>query len=105
MLKWKQIRRKSIIKNHWIQVHKDTVQLPNHIVLNDFYVIYLPDAVAVVALDADNSIILKEEYRYPVGETLIEIPAGGFEADEIDGLQAAKRELLEETGYASEEWV
>ena len=104
-MKWKQLSRKSIIKNHWMQVHKDTIQLPSHIVVNDFYVIDMPDAAAVVALDTDNNIILKEEYRYPVGETLIEIPAGGFEADEIDGLQVAKRELLEETGYVSEEWV
>ena len=49
------------------------------------------------------NIILKKEYRYCYGRDLIEIPAGGFERGE-EGLEVAKRELLEETGYISEDW-
>ena len=41
---------------------------------------------------------MKKEYRYCYGRDLIEIPAGGFERGE-EGLEVAKRELLEETGY------
>lgn len=47
---------------------------------------------------------MKSEYRYCYGRSLIEVPAGTFEADETDGLAVAKRELLEETGYVSDEW-
>ena len=48
--------------------------------------------------------ILKKEYRYCYDRDLIEVPAGTFEEDETDGLAVAKRELLEETGYESDEW-
>ena len=51
-----------------------------------------------------NQIILKKEYRHCYGEELIEIPAGVLEDCE-DPLNAAKRELEEETGYRSEKWT
>lgn len=59
----------------------------------------------IVALIEDNSVLLKSEYRYSCGEDLIECPAGTFDKDEIDPLIVAKRELLEETGYISENWT
>ena len=52
----------------------------------------------------DANIILKKEYRYFYDRDLIEVPAGTFEEGETDGLSVAKRELLEETGYISEDW-
>ena len=57
-----------------------------------------------MALDDAGNIILKREYRYCYDRDLIEIPAGTFEEGETDGLSVAKRELLEETGYISEDW-
>ena len=59
----------------------------------------------VAAITADGQIILKTEYRYAVGEEVIECPAGMFEETETDPLVVAKRELLEETGYTSEDWT
>lgn len=57
-----------------------------------------------MAPDDEGNIILKKEYRYCYGRNLIEIPAGTFEENETDGLAVAKRELLEETGYVSDDW-
>ena len=57
-----------------------------------------------MALDDAGNIILKKEYRYCYDRDLIEVPAGTFEEGETDGLSVAKRELLEETGYISEDW-
>jgi ADP-ribose pyrophosphatase len=54
-------------------------------------------AVAMVPIDAQGNVVLVSQYRHPVGETLLEIPAGRLEAGE-DPLQCAARELAEEIG-------
>jgi len=56
------------------------------------------DCVAVVAVDADSSVLLVSQFRTPVEKELLEIPAGGIEADE-DPVAAVRRELGEEIGY------
>ncbi len=56
-------------------------------------------AVAIIAVK-DEHIILVKQYRYPIGELLLEIPAGKIESGET-ALQTAQRELLEETGFQS----
>ncbi|HQU45633.1 MAG: DNA mismatch repair protein MutT [Planctomycetia bacterium 21-64-5] len=63
-------------------------------------------AVVIVAVTDDRRLLLAEQYRIPVGKRVIELPAGlvgdieGEETDELEG--AARRELLEETGYEAE---
>lgn len=61
-------------------------------------------AVAVLAADADGSIYLVRQFRYPVGRELLEVPAGKLEAGESP-LECAKRELLEECGVVAESWA
>lgn len=59
--------------------------------------------VAVVALDGQDNVCLVKQYRYPVQEELLEIPAGMIEPGE-DSLACAQRELLEETGITAQSW-
>lgn len=61
-------------------------------------------AVAVVALDADDRVVLIHQYRYPLDRRLWEIPAGLLDVAGEDPLQTAKRELAEEAGLAAEQW-
>lgn len=105
MKPWKTILTEELLHNRWIRVRKDTVELPNKLVIDDFYVVTISDAAAVVAITPERNILLKKEYRYACNEALIEIPAGMLEPDETDGLEAARRELLEETGYVSDNWT
>ncbi len=56
------------------------------------------DCVAVVAIDAENNVLLVRQFRHAVGKELLEIPAGGIEGDETPE-QAVQREMQEETGY------
>jgi ADP-ribose pyrophosphatase len=63
-----------------------------------------PGACAVVALDAENNIILEKQYRTPVGMVITEIPAGKLDPGE-EPLTCAKRELEEETGYTAESFT
>lgn len=104
MEKWKTKKTEKLIDTQWVKVRRDAVELPNGQAIEDFYAITINDAAAIVALDDAGNIILKKEYRYCYDRDLIEVPAGTFEEGETDGLSVAKRELLEETGYISEDW-
>jgi ADP-ribose pyrophosphatase len=57
-----------------------------------------PDAIAVVAVDADGLLLLERQYRYPARQELLEIPAGSIEPGE-DPEEAVRREMQEETGF------
>lgn len=61
-------------------------------------------AVAIVPITKDNKIVLVKQYRYPMGQTVLEIPAGKIDQGENDTLETAKRELKEETGYTAEQF-
>jgi 8-oxo-dGTP pyrophosphatase MutT (NUDIX family) len=63
-----------------------------------------PGAVAVVALDDDDRVVLVNQYRHPVGQRLDELPAGLLDVDGEPPLAAAKRELFEEAGLTAREW-
>ena len=63
-----------------------------------------PGAVAVIALNENQEVLLIKQYRHPVRTYLWEIPAGLLDIPGESKLEAAKRELLEETGYIADEW-
>lgn len=70
----------------------------------DFFVIRAPDWVNVVALTADDQILLIEQWRHGVQHATLEIPGGMVDPGESP-LDAARRELKEETGYEAEGWT
>jgi ADP-ribose pyrophosphatase len=67
-------------------------------------VVHHPGAVAVVALDDQDRVVLLRQYRHPVGGYLWELPAGLRDSDGEAPLEAAKRELAEETQLAAGRW-
>jgi len=72
-------------------------------VLKREYVVH-PGAVAIIALNEKQEILLIKQYRHPVRERLWEIPAGLLDVEGEQKLDAAKRELMEETGYVAGSW-
>lgn len=58
----------------------------------------------VIVAEQEGKILLVKQYRYPVEKTLLELPAGRLDKSNESLLEAAKRELLEETGYIASEW-
>ena len=102
---WKKVSSEEIVSNRWIGVTKEKVQLPNGEVIEDFYKVRVSNSSAVIALTDEGNIVLKSEYRHCYEKELIEVPSGVFEPGESDPLDVAKRELLEETGYASDDWT
>ena len=101
---WKTINSETIVSDKYCTVKRNQVQLPDGVEFNDFYTVTIPDAALVVAITSDSHIILKREYRFACGEDILECPAGMVESGE-DPLTTAKRELLEETGYVSDQWT
>jgi 8-oxo-dGTP pyrophosphatase MutT (NUDIX family) len=71
----------------------------------DFYVLDAPNWVNVVAVTDDRRVVLVEQYRQGVERTTIEIPGGMVDPDDASPEAAARRELLEETGFASDRWL
>ena len=95
-LEEKTLSRKDIFKGHIIDVHVDEVLLPNG---NKSFreVVDHVDGVAVLALDADNNVMMVTQYRYVFSRNMLEIPAGKLDAGE-DPATGALRELREEVG-------
>lgn len=92
-----------VYAGNFFRLRRDVVRLPDGTHAVREYIRH-PGAVAVVALFEDGRVLLERQHRYPHGRDFIEIPAGKLEPDEPHE-QTAKRELLEETGYAAAEWT
>ena len=84
-----------------LDVRLDIIRLPDGRVAEREYVRH-NGAVAIMAVKNDGSIIMEEQFRYAQGRTFLEIPAGKLDFPDEDHLEAAKRELREETGAVAE---
>ena len=98
---WKRLARKTLVDTPFIKVHEDTVELPNGKVFDDYSVVKLGNPVIVIAVDEQQRVLFQHEYRYAHDKILTSVPAGMIDEGETP-LQAAERELLEETGYTAE---
>ncbi|MDK9722574.1 MAG: NUDIX hydrolase [Rhodospirillales bacterium] len=86
-----------------LRVWRQRVGLPDGRQVDDFWRIEVPDYAMMAVFTADGRLILERHYRHGVGQVTLTLPAGGLEAGE-DPLEAAKRELLEETGHRAPDW-
>jgi len=98
----KTLHSREIFAGRIVHLRVDTVELPDG-QQSTREVVEHAGAVAVVALDEADNIILVKQYRKPIERVLMEIPAGTLEEGE-DPLECARRELEEETGYNALHW-
>lgn len=93
----KKLSEEKIFDGVVLHVRRDTIELPNGNKSTREYIKH-NGAVCVIPVTDEGEIVLERQYRYPIGRVVTEIPAGKLEIGE-DPLEAAKRELYEETGY------
>jgi ADP-ribose pyrophosphatase len=86
-----------------LTVKRDQVRIPNGHQSQREYVIH-PGAVIVIPILANGKLVFEKQFRYPLHQTFIELPAGKIDQGE-DTLVTGQRELLEETGYQAKQWV
>jgi len=101
---WKTLQSEYLIKRPWLTARRDTVQLPNGKIYDEYYVLEYPTWVNVIAETKDGNLILERQYRHATEIISTEICAGVAEEGETP-LEAAKRELMEETGFGGGEWT
>jgi 8-oxo-dGTP pyrophosphatase MutT (NUDIX family) len=104
MKPWEVLSSKLLVDRRWLRLHEQQVALPNGAVIDQFHLIESPDWVAVLALTPQREFVLVEQYRHGLGHVSRELPAGVIDAGETPAA-AARRELLEETGYQAGELV
>ena len=92
-----------LAEGDFLTVKKDIVSLANGNISQREYVMH-PGAVVIVPLLANGNVLLERQFRYPLQQVFIELPAGKIDPDE-DVLKTGQRELLEETGYSAQKWV
>jgi len=95
----KQVETRTVYKGMIVDVRQDIAELQNGNKASREVVVH-PGGVGIVAVTNDNKILMVRQYRYPMEEEVLEIPAGKLDGDE-DPLKCAVRELSEETGYSA----
>ncbi len=116
MLAWEEVSCEHLIQDEWMDLRKSAYRFPDGNIFAPYYSYSRRDYVVVVASDCNGNYICVRQFRHGIKEVTTEFPAGGIDrrdAKEYDiscdipkewAFLAAKRELLEETGYESDEW-
>ncbi len=100
---WPVVVTDVVAKSSIVKVRRDTVRMPDgQDAERD--VVEHPGAVAVLAVNDDDEVLLIRQYRHPVGRLLWEIPAGLRDVPGEPLVETARRELLEEAGYLAADW-
>lgn len=116
-LAWEEICTEHIVQDKWIDFRRSDYRFPDGSVFGPFYSYSRRDYVVVVASDTDGKYLCVRQFRHGIKKVTTEFPAGGIErtdgreygaksgtASSESAEETARRELLEETGYVSDEW-
>ena len=100
---YRTVASRQIFDGHVVRLRVDTLSMPGGATA-DREICGHDDAVAVVALDAQDRLVLVRQYRHAAGERLWELPAGLCDVVGEDPVETARRELIEETGLEAGTW-
>lgn len=120
-LMWREVKAEHLVQDAWIDFRRCDYELPDGEIIGPVYNYSKHSFSLVVATDENGDFVCVRQYRHGIDEITTEFPAGGIEykdksdvpyitrdniiATEEDAFAAAKRELVEETGYVSDNWT
>ena len=99
---WRTTASRTVHADRWINVRADDCITESGQEIAPYYVLHYPDWVNIAALTSDDELVLVEQYRHGVASAVLELPGGAIDPGDVDVIAAARRELLEETGYEAE---
>jgi ADP-ribose pyrophosphatase len=100
---WKRLRSERLLETPYFALRSDRLRLPGGAVKDPYYVVERPDAAIIFPLTGEGEVVLVRQYRPPLERMELGLPAGLVEEGE-EPEAAARRELLEETGYSGDQW-
>jgi 8-oxo-dGTP pyrophosphatase MutT (NUDIX family) len=100
---WERLRSERLLETPYFVLRSDRLRLPDGTVKEAYYVLERPDAAIIFPLTREGEVVLVRQYRPPLERMELGLPAGLVEEGEKPEA-AARRELLEETGYSGGEW-
>ena len=99
---WQVLTDTALISQRWLEVREQRVRLANGHEIDAFHLIHGPSWAGVLCLTADAQVVLVRQYRHGLGGASLELPAGVIEPSEAP-MDAARRELREETGFSADD--
>ncbi|MCP4050570.1 MAG: NUDIX hydrolase [bacterium] len=100
---WKVLSSSLELDSPWVKVRRETILLPDDSQIDDYYIIERRDIVVVFAKTSTHQVVFVEQYKHGVRTNTLELPAGMIDSNE-KVIDAARRELREETGYTAKRW-
>ena len=100
---WKVLESEYLVRQPWLTARRDRLELPDGRIIPEYYVLEYPDWVNVIAITKDGQFVMERQYRHAARKISLELPCGVMEEGETP-LEAAQRELLEETGFGGGQW-
>ena len=100
---WKVLESDYLVRRPWLTARRDRLELPDGRIIPEYYVLEYPDWVNVIAITKDGQFVMERQYRHAARKISLELPCGVMEEGETP-LEAAQRELLEETGFGGGQW-
>ncbi len=102
-MRWTTLESRSIIERPWMNARVERVLLPDGRIHEEYYILHYPKWVNIIAITEEGEMVMERQWRHGLGVVSTEIPAGVAEGGE-EPLEAAQRELMEETGFGGGEW-
>ena len=103
--KWEVLEEKTVYQcDPWIRLDVHKVKLPDGQIIEDFHHLVMPEYVVVYPVTFEDKVLMLKGYRHGIGDITHFFPGGLIDEGETP-LDAAKRELLEETGFGGGEWI